>query len=180
MLEIVACAALGAAAMSMPDYPDQVRNRAIACRQHFMDRLLAGETLRIGADTPTSERVAIREVYSLTKFARNDADGNGSLSLAEWWEAAWQSELLADVNRDGLVTREEFLGSRTSPREPSDAGLREFNGWMLRDHEQRFGRLSRDGRLSRERLGREVRADFRRNDLNRDGQVTGEERREAN
>jgi Ca2+-binding EF-hand superfamily protein len=166
--------------MAQPDYSDQIRARAIACRQHFLDRFEAGETSKIGSETPTGERSAIQEVFELTTFARVDADRSGSLDLNEWWENAWQFELVFDVDRDGRVSRDEYLSGRARRSEPRDPDHRDFAGWMEDYDERRFNRLSSRGFLGREKLAREVRADFRRNDLNRDGQVTEEERREAN
>jgi hypothetical protein len=106
--------------------------------------------------------------WTLQAFRDLDADGNGRITAAEW---SYDREDFrrADHNRDGVLTRREFLGEADAERDGADAD----GGYASAADDQRFLDLdgNRDDRVSRGEW-RGDRASFDRLDENRDGYLT--------
>jgi Ca2+-binding EF-hand superfamily protein len=109
-------------------------------------------------------------LWSPTRF---DVDQSGGYSLEEWWEKDWQGQLLYDADRNGLVTRSEYMVEYNNTGRTQDEGMRYFLTEMRRNREGHFRRYSR-GRdhLQRSGLERDVRLTFRAHDIDGDGEVT--------
>jgi Ca2+-binding EF-hand superfamily protein len=107
--------------------------------------------------------------WTVQAFRELDADGNGRITAAEW---SYDREDFrrADHNRDGVLTRREFLGEADTTADRAD----DERGYASSaDDDQRFLDLddNRDDRVSRSEW-RSDRASFDRLDENRDGYLT--------
>jgi Ca2+-binding EF-hand superfamily protein len=121
---------------------DRNRDGAIG-REEFMAHHLADARLRLGR-----------------LFQRLDRDRDGAIPLARMSKPSRDKLLRYDANRDGRVTREEFL----------DWERREAERWQRRLFQAMDA--NRDGAISREERLADLRRRFRTLDANGDGRIT--------
>jgi hypothetical protein len=126
----------------------------------------AAEAQQAGGRLYPAHRGEPFDDWTVQAFQDLDADGNGRITAAEW---SYDREDFrrADHNRDGVLTRREFLGE-------ADAGSADADGgYASAADDQRFLDLdrNRDDRVSRSEW-RDDRASFDRLDENRDGYLT--------
>ncbi len=143
---------------------DEWRGNDRSFRNHDWngDGKLSGDEVRPGGrrvprwdDRDIADSIARDDDWSEARFSSLDHDGNGRLSAKEWHG---DPELFGrlDRNRDGSLTRAEFMGS-------SDDDDREERFWDLD--------TNRDGRLTRDEWHGST-AVFRALDANGDGVLT--------
>jgi Ca2+-binding EF-hand superfamily protein len=143
---------------------DEWRGNDRSFRNHDWngDGKLSGEEVRPGARRPArwddrdvEDSIARDDDWTEARFASLDHDGNGRLTANEWHG---DPELFGriDRNRDGAISRAEFLGNTDDD-----------------DREERFSDLdtNRDGRLSRDEWHGSA-AVFTALDANGDGMLT--------
>lgn len=124
----------------------------------------------------TSRRLEAARQLSLNAFDLADADRNGSLDRDEWRAKGWLTYGAYDADRSGALTRAEFL-DRACGGLASGSDQRR---WCENSAGGRFRSLARgQSEIRPSATWPESDRDFRRNDLNRDGAVTPEERLRA-
>lgn len=147
----------------------QTRDQAVAkVRDHFAkmdgnrDGFVAGDEMQ-----------AMRGKHGGMKRQMGERRARGGDRMAARNPAAAFDRL--DANRDGMISRDEFGKAREmrSERKMNRMGGRALGGRMMR-----MADLDKDGRVSLQEATNSALQRFDRVDINRDGQVTPDERRQ--
>lgn len=131
----------------------------------------------VAAQAPSNpqQRLEAARQRAVQAFDNADADHDGRLNRDEWRAKAWAVYAPFDANRDALIDWTEFADMQCGGIDASSP----HRGWCESSVRGDFRRLARSGVIRPEATWPEADRDFRRNDLDRDGSVTREERQRA-
>lgn len=114
---------------------------------------------------PIAERLRA-EYLSREGFSLADANGDARLDRAEWLTRIWTVYRDHDADGDGRLSMEEFLDKDCGGLPPPHLD------WCRNSARSYFRRDARRGFITRDTLAGRAGANFRFNDLDRDGFVT--------
>ncbi len=124
--------------------------------------------------SPQDRLEAARE-RSIRAFDEADADRDGRLNRDEWRAKAWATYAPFDADQNVQISWAEFADMMCGGIDASSP----HRGWCENSARGEFRRLARSGVIRPQAIWPGADRDFRRNDLDRDGFVTREERQRA-